>query len=326
MASKAPERIALFDESHGQANWQQTGFTSRLIETNFSGLARILRRIGLRCVPHRRRPLDVRPGQAELLVIPPPTGLYDAPRERWLPSAESRLLPTEICALVEFVASGGSLMLFGYRFGDSFLQSNLGELCAAFGCLLNDDAVVDVRRLGRLYPLTGEFVTGPESIVPPWAAVGVRTLRWRSMATFTLLPGSGVIPLVISPGGPCPAYNRRHRHLTFQSKPIAVIGELGLGRFVFFGGPHAFETGPTGLLHAADNHRLLENVLSWLTRDDAESVEGSALGASAAIARRWQGLCEVANDGTQTQSLLAIERALGHSQTLRALPRWKWKE
>jgi len=79
MVAKVPERIALFDESHGQANWQQTGFTSRLIETNFSGLARILRRSGLRCVPHRRRPLDVRPGQAEIIVIPPPTGLYDAP-------------------------------------------------------------------------------------------------------------------------------------------------------------------------------------------------------------------------------------------------------
>jgi hypothetical protein len=68
MTVKAPERIALFDESHGQANWQQTGFTSRLIETNFSGLARILRRMGLRCVPHRRRPLDIQPGQAELVV------------------------------------------------------------------------------------------------------------------------------------------------------------------------------------------------------------------------------------------------------------------
>jgi hypothetical protein len=71
MVAKAPERIALFDESHGQANWQQTGFTSRLIETNFSGLARILRRIGLRCVPHRRRPLDARPRHEEPEVVPP---------------------------------------------------------------------------------------------------------------------------------------------------------------------------------------------------------------------------------------------------------------
>ena len=30
--------IALFDESHGQANWAQTGFTSRLMTSNLAGL------------------------------------------------------------------------------------------------------------------------------------------------------------------------------------------------------------------------------------------------------------------------------------------------
>ena len=38
----------LFDAAHGQANWAQTGFTSRELNSNFTGLATVLSE--LRCV------------------------------------------------------------------------------------------------------------------------------------------------------------------------------------------------------------------------------------------------------------------------------------
>jgi hypothetical protein len=39
--------LAVFDASHGQPNWAQTGFTSREMHTNFAGLMELLCRFGL---------------------------------------------------------------------------------------------------------------------------------------------------------------------------------------------------------------------------------------------------------------------------------------
>ncbi len=43
--------------------------------------------------------------------------------------------------MLRFLESGGRLLTFALRFGDSFTQTNLGDLCLALGCQLNDDAV-----------------------------------------------------------------------------------------------------------------------------------------------------------------------------------------
>ncbi len=39
--------VALFDASHGQKRWAQTGFPSREMHTNFSGITEVLCRRGL---------------------------------------------------------------------------------------------------------------------------------------------------------------------------------------------------------------------------------------------------------------------------------------
>lgn len=324
MARPGSPSVALFDEAHGQGNWAQTGFPSREIDGNLQGLARLLSQAGWRCHGHRRGPLAPDPREVRLVVIPPPTGEYDATREVWRPSPHSRFSPLEIVRLHRFVAAGGRLLLFGYRFGDSFLASNLGELTASFGCLLHDDAVVDTRRLARLYPLSGDFQTGPDSVVPPWARPGIRTLRWRSMATFSILPRAQAFPVVLSPGGACPAYNRRHRSVSFRSQPIAVAGHLGRGRFLFLGGPHAFETGPTGLLHVADNRRLVENCLGWLQGESSPAGRGDDPVEATVEGDPWREYSELDAESASPGALLTLERALRHSQTFRALPRWKW--
>jgi hypothetical protein len=36
----------LFDASHGQTHWAQTGFTTRELHTNFAGLTEMLCRLG----------------------------------------------------------------------------------------------------------------------------------------------------------------------------------------------------------------------------------------------------------------------------------------
>jgi len=125
--------LALFDAGHGQANWAQTGLPSRELHTNFAGLAEILCRRGLRCQRTGRAAFGAQLATCRLLVIPPPTGTYDARKERWRFQRAARFTREEVRAVLGFVRSGGRLLAFGYRFGDSFTETNLGDLCLPLG-------------------------------------------------------------------------------------------------------------------------------------------------------------------------------------------------
>ena len=61
--------LALFDASHGQPNWAQTGFTSREMHSNLAGLTEILCRLGFKCCSTSGDPLSPRlspsPGSTE---------------------------------------------------------------------------------------------------------------------------------------------------------------------------------------------------------------------------------------------------------------------
>ncbi len=196
--------VALFDASHGQPNWAQTGFTSRQLDTNFAGLTEQLCRLGFRCQATDRKPLsDYLPG-TRLLVIPPPTGRYNARKEQWRPLATSLFSAGEVRDVLAFLQEGGRVLAFGYRFGDSFTQTNLGELLVPLGCLLNNDAVIDLQELRTVPPLQLHFDTHRD-------ALPVTLVRWRPVATFTILPRSTVWPLAPSAGGNCISFNPAHR-------------------------------------------------------------------------------------------------------------------
>src|SRR5206468_9532358 len=133
--------------------------------------------------------------------------------------------------------------------------------------LLNDDAVIDLQLLRLTYPLDAYFDTPGESLPLLWSAKSVSTIRWRTTATFTILPGATTVPLALSAGGNCISFDRTLRRISFASLPVAVAGLNGRGRFALFGGPHVFETGTYGLLASHDNARFLQNVLRWLLDD-----------------------------------------------------------
>ena len=314
----------LFDETHGQAHWSQTGFTSRQRHTNFAGMAALFERLGADCHSQNHKPMHL--SHARLLVIPPPTGKYNPGGECWRQDAPSLLAPDEICHILEYLRQGGRLLAFAYRFGDSFTQTNLGQLFAPLGCLLNDDAIVDLERVRTTHPLQSLFVTEHDLIPLPWAASGIDRVAWRYMASFTVIPGADAQALVYSPGGSCVSYNRTLRQITFYSLPIAVAGRHGRGRYVLFGGPHAFETGTFGLLNHARNTRFLEKVFQWLL-SEAPLVESGATSNIQAEQERlkrsadqnWHKFCQVRDDGNGEATVAVIERLLQETGTLKAL-------
>ena len=85
-----PLPLALFDASHGQTNWAQTGFPSREMHTNFAGLTEILCRRGFHCGSTGPESLPAQLATSRLLIIPPPTGRYDSRKERWRPEQIGR--------------------------------------------------------------------------------------------------------------------------------------------------------------------------------------------------------------------------------------------
>ena len=306
--------VALFDAAHGQPNWAQTGFVSREMHSNFAGMTEILCRMGFRCQTTGEDPLEKHLPNSKLLVIPPPTGHYDRQRQRWRPAPELHFTVQEIRAIVDFVASGGRLLAFAYRFGDSFTHANLFELMAMFGCQLNNDVVLDARNFRDNHPLQLHFDTPRDLISAAWAREKTTLVRWRPMATFSILPGYDASPIVHSPGGHSISFDRRMRQISFAQLPIAVAGLHGSGRFEFFGGPHAFETGPLGLLRNADNACFLQNVLKWLNsseRSDFHSFESTDRNAA-----KWS---KVENQGEGARMVASVERVLRRSGISSAL-------
>lgn len=327
----AGQRV-VFDATHGQPNWSQTGYASREMHSNFAGVTQALCRLGCTCASANERPLSRLLAQAKLLVVPPPTGRYHARKQCWQAQSASLFTAEEIQDILSFLRNGGGLLAFAYRFGDSFTRTNLRDLFGPLGCLLNDDAVIDVSTLRTTPALQTCFETPAELLPLAWLRPGVQKLRWRPTATFTILRGATAQPLALSPGGRCITFDRTHRRLRFDSRPIAVAGLHHHGRFAVLGGPHLCETGPFGLLGEADNARFLENVLQWLLEDDLAGLQ--ALRLTLAQPMRWQGpgladeqlqFGQVEYHGSGQQAIAAVERLLRRTGVLRALARPQWQ-
>jgi len=323
--------LALFDDTHGQTHWSRTGFPSREWHTNLAGLAGLLFRRGLDCGSIRPHLLSDRLADARLLVLPTPTGYYNPAREQWEPLASSLLTAFEVREILRFLEGGGRLLAFAYRFGDAFTQTNLDSLFVPLGCQLNPDAVIDLTRLREMHPLRFYFDTPREALPLHWSVDRVATVRWRSLATFTLRQDAPVQPLAFSPGGGCISFDCVHRRISFLSLPIAVAGRHGQGRFVLFGGPHAFETGPLGLLDSAHNRRFLANVLNWLLADEiteSEVVHAETLSDVTTwigpLTEQYRELSQIEDTGEDAGTVAFVERLLQQTGVLKALARPSW--
>jgi hypothetical protein len=257
-------------------------------------------------------------------VLPSPTGRYDARRECWRCEPSTLFAQQHVQAILNFLEGGGSLLAFAYRFGDSFTQTNLGDVFAALGCRLNDDAVIDASAVRLVHPLEIYFDTPTESLPLSWSRAGVASVRGRPAATFTLVPEDKIRPLVLSPGGRCLSFNRILRRISFESLPLAVAGRHGRGGFALFGGPHLFETSLLGLLAQGDNTRFLNNVIGWLLNDN-ETVEAPAISPiTSSIPESQAGLVHVESLGNGERTIASVERVLRKTGILKALNRAKW--
>ena len=175
--------------------------------------------------------------------------------------------------------------------------------------------------------LDAYFDTTSAALPLGWSAKAVTTVRWRTMATFTILPGANVAPLALSAGGNCISFDRSLRRISFASLPVAVAGTNGRGRFALFGGPHVFEAGTYGLLSSQDNARFLQNVLRWLLDDHSPVLEMKATAHHALGTFFFNRHLEVEREvhAQRDQHPIAyVERVLRQTGILKALDRPHW--
>ena len=199
------------------------------------------------------------------------------------------------------------------------------------GCLLHDDAVIDITSLRATPSLQAHFDIAADLLPLPWFRRGVDQLRWRATATFTIVPGAAAQPIALSPGGRCIAFDRTQRRINFASRPIAVAGTLAQGRFALFGGPHLFETGTYGLLNEAGNRQFLDRILHWLLQNDLFPLE--ALPETPASPRPWlvpglvgdsEAFTLVEGHGQGEETVASVERVLRKTGVLKALSHAQW--
>ena len=265
-ACETQKMKVLFDSAHGQKNWIQTGFYPRQMSSTFSGLAKLFQELGFSCMDHRDRLVSAYLTEVQMLVIPSPTGHFNDSTQQWERDESSLFTPPEIGDILSFLESGGGLVAFTYRFGDSFTKTNLRELTAALGCILNDDVIVDLELLRNTRPFHTSFQTPADCIVQDWARNGVSSVVWRPVSSFTMIVRSPAQPVVLSPKN-CVSVSLDGHRISHESVPICVAGKYGKGAYMLFGGPQAFESSVKGFLDLPGNIKFMSNTLNWLIKN-----------------------------------------------------------
>ena len=210
--------------------------------------------------------------------------------------------------------------------GQTLRCDSISSFNSVAGCLLHDDAVIDVTALRATPPLQAHFDTPADLLPIAWFRRGIQQLRCRAMSTFTVLPGTTAQPIALSPGGRCISFDRIQRRISFASRPIGVAGRLAAGRVVLLGGPHIFETGTYGLLDQADNRQFLDHVLRWLWEEGLapyEALSQPIPWCAPELTDENEALNLVDGGGNGGDTVASVERVLRKTGVLKALGRAK---
>lgn len=185
-----------------------------------------------------------------------------------VPIAESYLTPEEIEDLLKYVKDGGSILIVNDKGGDHENKNNLSELTKHFGIKFNHDQLFDNENFSKdnSRPIIKEFkkhfVT--RDITQIIHSVGC-----------TLEIDKSVENEDIDVNAVALSSEESAWHKYFDGEewvdepvkclPIIAIGHYGMGKIVAIGNLSLFSGFHDSYgIHAADNFKLISNVISWL--------------------------------------------------------------
>ena len=185
-----------------------------------------------------------------------------------VPIAESYLTPEEIEDLLKYVKDGGSLLIVNDKGGDHENKNNLSELTKHFGIKFNHDQLFDNENFSKdnSRPIIKEFKKHfiTRDITQIIHSVGCTLEIDKSVENEDI----DVSAVALSS-----EESAWHKYFDgeewvdepVKSLPIIAIGHYDMGKIVTIGNLSLF-SGFHDLygIHAADNFKLISNVISWL--------------------------------------------------------------
>jgi len=185
-----------------------------------------------------------------------------------VPIAEAYLTPEEIEDLLKYVKDGGSLLIINDKGGDYENKNNLSELTKHFGIKFNHDQLFDNEDFSKdnSRPIIKEFKKHfiTRDITQIIHSVGCTLEIDKSVES----EDNDVNAVAFSS-----EESAWHKYFDgeewveepVKGLPIIAIGHYGMGKIVAIGNLSLF-SGFHDLygIHAADNFKLISNVISWL--------------------------------------------------------------
>ncbi len=185
-----------------------------------------------------------------------------------VPIAESYLTPEEIEDLLKYVKDGGSLLIISDKGGDHDNKNNLSELTKHFGIKFNPDQLFDNENFSKdnsrpiIKDFKKHFIT--RDITQIIHSVGCTLEIDKSVENEDIDVSAVAFSSEES------AWHKYYDGEEWidepvKSLPIIAIGHYDMGKIVAIGNLSLF-SGFHDLygIHAADNFKLISNVVSWL--------------------------------------------------------------
>jgi len=185
-----------------------------------------------------------------------------------VPIAESYLTPEEIDDLLKYVKDGGSLLIINDKGGDYENKNNLSELTKHFGIKFNHDQLFDNENFSKdnSRPIIKEFKKHfiTRDITQIVHSVG---------CTLEIDKSVGNEDIDVNAVAFSSEESAWHKFFDgeewvdepVKNLPIIAIGHHSMGKIVAIGNLSLFSGFHDSYgIHAADNFKLISNVISWL--------------------------------------------------------------
>lgn len=257
------ERSILVDGAHAQRKWSgsRRGTVFERAKSNFAGISS---RTGLDVQfiddPDQIRASDMEPWSGLILALP----------------LHEKIKSASIEQIVEWVQSGGRLLLMGFELGDLHHEGNLNDLAARFALRFNGDMVAPAGwKTGKPYGKDIAFEV-PQS---QGLLEGVNKVVWQNVQTLASEPGTTphlnvgsqalAVPTpnsVISSGDGSLAMPNPEFVIENRAEWLPVLAEAtreltGNGAVMACG---TWDVIPE-TAESNDNERFVSNLLKWLT-------------------------------------------------------------
>ena len=193
-----------------------------------------------------------------------------------VPTLDSNLTPEEIEALVKYVNDGGSLLLLNDKGGDYDNKNNLSELTKHFGIIFNSDRLFDDKNFSKKssHPIIRDFKKH-------FITKEITEIIHSSGCTLNIDKSIETEKIDVKAIAFASEESARHKFFDgndwveepVQKVPVIGITHFGLGKVVALGNLSLFSSlQQTYGINAADNFKLISNIISWLL-NKAKSTE-----------------------------------------------------